>query len=198
MQRFIVISLLVVICSACSNTQWKPLLDDDLSQWDTYLSYKHSTDYDGSIPTDSNGDVIQAIGLNKGNDKFKVFTLIEQNNQPVLRVSGEVYGAVTSKQVYQNYHLKLKVRWGDKKWTPRKNKLMDSGILYHAVGEHGKEHFRSWMLSQEFQIMQGHMGDYWSQANSAIDIRAYLPEYIMNPVADETQPFLKVGMNEPI
>ena len=46
--------------------------------------------------------------------------------------------------------------------------------------------------------MQGHLGDYWSQATSAIDIRAYLPEYIMNPVASETQPFLSVGHEQPI
>ena len=54
------------------------------------------------------------------------------------------------------------------------------------------------MLSQEFQVMQGHMGDFWSQANSAIDIRAYLPEYIMNPVADKSQPFLALGRGEEV
>lgn len=43
--------------------------------------------------------------------------------------------------------------------------------------------------------MQGHIGDYWKQATSAIDIRAYLPEHIMNPVADESQQFIKVGFN---
>ncbi|WP_337842738.1 family 16 glycoside hydrolase [Rheinheimera sp.] len=64
------------------------------------------------------------------------------------------------------------------------------------MGEHGKEYWRSWMLSQEFQIMQGHTGDYWSQASSAIDIRAFLPESIMNAVADERQPFLAVGAGE--
>ena len=54
------------------------------------------------------------------------------------------------------------------------------------------------MLSQEFQIMQGHFGDFWSQANSAIDIRAYIPEYIMNPVADKSQPFLAMGRGEKV
>ena len=54
------------------------------------------------------------------------------------------------------------------------------------------------MLSQEFQVMEGHFGDFWSQANSAIDIRAFLPEYIMNPVADISQPFLPMGDGEDI
>jgi hypothetical protein len=54
------------------------------------------------------------------------------------------------------------------------------------------------MLSQEFQIMEGHMGDFWSQQTSAIDVRAYMPEYIMNPVAGADQPFLPMGTGEEI
>ena len=46
--------------------------------------------------------------------------------------------------------------------------------------------------------MEGHMGDYWSQANSAIDIKAFIPEYIMNPVADVSQPFIGLGRGEEI
>ena len=175
---------------------WQPLLDKQLSQWDIYLSYKHSEDYDGNIPLDAQGNPIAPIGLNTDNDTHQVFTVIEEKGQPVLRVSGEYYGAVTSKQRYRNYHLKLQFRWGDLKWPPRLTKLKDSGILYHAIGEHGQEYFRAWMLSQEFQIMEGHIGDYWSQATSAIDIRAYQPEYIMNAVADESQDYLKVGKGE--
>ncbi|WP_438862563.1 3-keto-disaccharide hydrolase [Neptunicella sp.] len=190
--------LVSLICSPAFASDWQPLLDKNLSHWDTYLSYKHKETYNGDIPLDDNGKPIAPIGFNTGNDKYQVFTVIEQDNQPVLRISGEIYGAVTSKQSYRNYHLKLQFRWGQKKWPPRENKLRDSGILYHAIGEHGQEYFRSWMLSQEFQIMRGHMGDYWSQATSAIDIRAYLPESIMNPVADETQPFIKVGQGENI
>jgi Domain of Unknown Function (DUF1080) len=49
------------------------------------------------------------------------------------------------------------------------------------------------MLSQEFQIMEGHMGDYWNIANSAIDVRAFLPEGSMNAAAGNNQPFLAIG-----
>ncbi len=34
------------------------------------------------------------------------------------------------------------------------------------------------MLPQEFQIMEGHFEDYWNIANSAIDLRAFLPEVV--------------------
>jgi hypothetical protein len=49
------------------------------------------------------------------------------------------------------------------------------------------------MPSQEFQIMEGHMGDYWSIATAAIDIRSYQPEGSMNAVAGASQPFLSFG-----
>ncbi|MEO6674094.1 MAG: family 16 glycoside hydrolase [Ginsengibacter sp.] len=97
----------------------------------------------------------------------------EENGGPVLRISGEIYGCIFTKEEYENYHLRLKVKWGEKKWTPRKAKLKDSGICYFSQGECGKDYWRAWMLSQEFQIMQGHMGDYWNIANSAIDVRAF-------------------------
>lgn len=166
------------------------LLDPTLSQWETYLSYRHQEQYNGSQPTDAAGKPLAPLGLFPGLDPHGVFTLKQQDGETVLRVSGEIYGALTSKQRFRNYHLTLQYRWGEKKWPPRLQKLKDSGILYHANGEHGREYFRSWMLSQEFQIMQGHTGDYWQQANSNIDIRAFQPEGEMNAVADTTQPFL--------
>lgn len=192
---FILIFLGLFSASTLS-AQWTPMLDKDLSDWEIYLSYRFQPGYDGSVPTDQNGNPIPPVGKNpKGYD---VFTVIEENNETVLKVSGEIYGCVFTKKEYDNYHFRLKVRWGDKKYDPRKDLLCDSGILYHSIGPLGAEHWRSWMLSQEFQIMEGHMGDFWSQANSAIDIRAYIPEYIMNPVADKSQPFISLGTGENI
>ena len=191
---FIFIGFLMIPFSG--ESQWINLLDKDLSQWENYLSYRYPEGYDGEIPKDAEGNDLKPIGLNK--DEFGVFTMIEEDGQPVLRISGEIYGCVATKSEFENYHLKLQVKWGDKKWHPRKQLLKDSGILYHSIGPHGAESWRSWMLSQEFQVMQGHMGDFWSQANSAIDIKAYLPEYIMNPVADKSQPFLALGRGEEI
>jgi len=172
------------------------LLDKELSQWDIYLSYAYSEGYNGEVPKNAEGNDLSPIGLNK--EGYDVFTVIEEDGSPVLRVSGEYYGCAVSKQEYENYHLSLKVKWGDIKWHPRKNLLKDSGILYHSIGPHGAEYWRSWMLSQEFQVMQGHMGDFWNQANSAIDIRAYIPEFIMNPVADKSQDFLAMGEGEEV
>ncbi len=169
---------------------WTNLLDKNLTNWETYLSYRHTTSYNGAMPKDASGKMIEPVGYNKNQG---VFTIVEEKGEPVLRVSGEVYGCVFTKEEYENYHLKLKVKWGKNKHVPRMSKLKDSGILYHSVGKSGVDYWRAWMLSQEFQIMEGHMGDYWNIANSAIDIRAYLPEGKMNSIANKDQAFLPFG-----
>ena len=170
---------------------WINLLDRDLTHWDTYLSFRHTDDYNGKEPVDASGEKLEPIGYGKNTDH--VFSVVEEEGRLALRISGEIYGCVFTRQEYANYRLKLKVRWGTAKWTPRREKLRDSGILYHSVGPSGVDYFRAWMLSQEFQIMEGHMGDYWSIANSAIDIRAFIPEGGMNSVASARQPFLPFG-----
>ncbi|TGV03493.1 3-keto-disaccharide hydrolase [Flavivirga rizhaonensis] len=196
--RHLTILLLIIITfySCKKEPNWTPLLDKELSQWDNYLSFRYPENYKGETLKDENGNPMPPIGLNQ--NQHHVFTVIEENNEPVLKISGEIYGCVFTKKEYANYHLRLKMKWGEKKWHPRKNLLKDSGILYHSIGPHGAEWWKSWMLSQEFQIMEGHMGDFWSQANSAIDIRAFTPEHIMNPVADESQSFLPMGKGEKI
>lgn len=170
---------------------WTNLIDQDLSNWDTYLSFKHQVGYDGSPPLDESGNEIEPIGLNKPG--YDVFTTIEDNGETLIKVTGEYYGALATKEEYDNYHLQVQYKWGDKKWIPRMDLMKDSGILYHSVGAFGVEHWRSWMMSQEFQIMEAHSGDFWSQARSAIDIRAYASESGLNPMAHESQKFLSFG-----
>jgi hypothetical protein len=175
--------------------KWQNLLDEKLSQWENYLSYAHKDNYSGKQPLNVDGIALQPIGYNV--NKNNVFSIVKQDGEPVLRISGEIYGCLFTKKEYENYHLKLKVKWGTLKYEPRKDKLKDSGILYHSQGEAGVDYWRSWMLSQEFQIMEGHMGDYWNIGSSAIDIRAYLPEGNMNSVAGASQPFLGFGAGNP-
>ena len=192
MKKLIVLSLLFFGLNSLAQNGWISLLDKDLNSWDTYLSYSFKDGYNGSQPVDEKGNPIQPVGLNK--DETGVFRVIEKNNEPVLRVSGEIYGCVVTKKEYRNYRFRLKVKWGDKKYPPREKLLKDSGIMYHSVGEFGKDYWRSWMLSQEFQVMEGHMGDFWSQQSSSMEVKAFLPEgTMMNPVADESQPFIPLG-----
>ncbi|MGZ3925344.1 MAG: 3-keto-disaccharide hydrolase [Mucilaginibacter sp.] len=150
--------------------EWTPLLDKSLSKWEIYQSFRHKLGYKGEAPKDENGILIKPIGYNINQDK--VFSVIEENGEPVLHIDGDIYGSLFTKQEYGNYDLKLKVKWGTKKYVPRVNEPKDSGVLYHSLGECGVEYWRTWMLSQEFQVTEGGMGDYWSQASSREDVKA--------------------------
>ena len=59
------------------------------------------------------------------------------DGKPAIRISGEIFGALTSKDEFENYHLKLEFKWGEKKWPPREKAVRDSGLLYHCVGPQG-------------------------------------------------------------
>ena len=184
--------LILLAMSSChKENEWTPLLDKNLSRWEMYLGYRHTPDYKGEVPRDEKGDAVQPVGYNKNVDS--AFSVLEENNEPVLKIRGEIYGCVFTKQEFENYDLKLKVKWGERKWPPRTDKLNDSGLLYHSIGECGVDYWRAWMLSNEFQIMEGHMGDYWNIAGSAVDVRALMPEGKMCAVASDKQPFLPIG-----
>jgi Domain of Unknown Function (DUF1080) len=150
--------------------KWVNLLDKNMSQWDKYLSFKHTDGDGGKIPKDAKGNEIKAIGYNK--DTAHVFSVVMENGQPVLRISGEIYGCVFTKQDFSNYRLKLKVRWGKNKFIPRLHDYMDSGVLYNSQGPAGVDYWHSWMLGQEFQVGEGTTGDYWPIAASHMDIRS--------------------------
>ncbi len=92
--------------------------------------------------------------------------------KPVLRVSGEYYGCIVTKESFSNYHFRVQFQWGEKKWEPRLNEPKDSGILYHSRGDYGVEYWKSWALSHEFQIIEHGLGEYWTQSTSAMTIRA--------------------------
>ncbi len=153
---------------------WEPLLDQKMSKWRNFESYRHQLGYKGQVPTDAQGKPIAPIGYDK--NEANVFSVITQDGEPVLRISGEIYGCVFTKQDFKNYDLKLKVKWGSKKWVPRLNEPLDSGILYNSQGECSVDYWHSWMLAQEFQVSEyqkgNAMGDFWCIANSTADIRA--------------------------
>ena len=97
--------------------------------------------------------------------------------------SGENWGAISTKDEFENYHLQLQFKWGALSWGQKKNKKKDSGLLYHSVGKYGAD-YRVWMRSQEFQIEEGNCGDYWGVAGGMADmpvIKKSETEYVYNP-----------------
>jgi peroxiredoxin len=146
---------------------WQPLLDSKLSKFDVYLSYRG--DQIMSVIKGTAPQSLQPIGLNPPGQS--VFSVSDTDGKPVLRITGEIYGCLSTKQSFANYHFIAQFKWGDKKWEPRLTELKDSGILYHSRGKFGVEYWKSWALSQEFQVIEHGLGEYWSQSTSAFDIR---------------------------
>jgi hypothetical protein len=146
---------------------WQPLLDANLSKFDVYLSYRGDqimSVLNGTAPAN-----LKPVGLNPPGQN--VFTIVQQDGKPVLRVSGEIYGCATTREAFGSYHFRASFKWGDKKWEPRLTEPKDSGILYNSRGDFGVDYWKSWALSQEFQVIEHGIGEYWRIASSGIDIR---------------------------
>ena len=94
-------------------------------------------------------------GIGKNNDPDKVFTVAEG----MIRVSGQHFGCFTTEKEFENYHLVVEFKWGDKTWPPREKATRDSGILLHCVGEDGAAG-GTWMESIECQMIEGGTGDF--------------------------------------
>jgi len=61
----------------------------------------------------------------RDSDPKKVFTV----NDKVLRVSGEEWGCITTKEEFSNYKLVVEFKWGTQTFAPRADNARDNGIL---------------------------------------------------------------------
>jgi hypothetical protein len=143
---------------------WTPLLDENLSQWEPFLGVPHPSI---QVPGYAYGKNTP-VGLR---DPLGVFTVRVADGEPVLHVSGQIVGGLTSLKSYENYHLRFQFRWGEKKWPPRERAPRDNGILYHCVGEHGA-YDHVWMRSVEYQIQEKDVGDFFPLCGSLADFPA--------------------------
>ena len=167
---------------------WKNLLDKNLSNWDTFIGSPHeSVDITG-VEKSKDGKSGKPLGIN--NDVKKVFSTIDENGETILKISGEIYGGLTTKEEYGNYHLKAQFKWGNKKWEPRLKRKMDNGILYHCQGTQGA-FWNVWMHSLEFQVQEGDCGDFYALGDVYGDVHSERKkvengkkQFIYNPKAE--------------
>jgi len=96
-------------------------------------------------------------------DPERVFTVVDQiDGAPAIRISGQVWGGLLTKEAYRDYRLVVEFRWGGLTWGDRKARARDSGVLLHAqgrLGNTGKDFNGPWLRSIEFQIIEGGVGD---------------------------------------
>lgn len=150
MKRFFIFYFLFsAAISGFSHKGLKPLFNGkSLSGWDTFIGAQEK----GGKP----------IGLNC--DPLKVFTVTEQDGIKTLRISGEINASIATQKSYQNFHVHMVFKWGDKIY-----RQLNSGLLYHSYPPFGAG-LDVWMSSHEFQLCTGKMGDSYCMGTSYFEI----------------------------
>jgi hypothetical protein len=150
---------------------WRPLFNGrDLTGWETWLGRPHQSIELAGLTRGPDGKYTQPVGLNQ--DPFAIFTIVTVDGAPAIRLSGQIFGTISSLESFSNYHLRLQFKWGEKRWPPREDRVRDSGMLYHGHGPHGGGTGSPWINSHELQIQEKDCGDYWAVGPVTSDITA--------------------------
>lgn len=123
----------------------------DLAGWDRYLG----------IP------VGESVPLGLENDPRGVFSVTTVDGEPAIHITGEVWGALISKEELSDFELRLEYKWGSAVWPPLNFK--DSGVMVLSTGPLGAVNAGgnalsnpigsgAFMVSVEFQIAVGDIG----------------------------------------
>lgn len=97
-------------------------------------------------------------------DPLRVFSVVDMvDGAPAIRISGERWGGLVTRDPYRDYRLVVEFRWGLATWGERRNASRDSGILIHGQGPEGNtgpDGNGAWMRSVEAQVIEGGVGDF--------------------------------------
>jgi len=140
------LSLLVLLCflSITSFSQKQLFNGKNLKNWEIFLGSPISGFED----------------LAKKASPASTYSLIEQDGQNVIHVSGDIFASLATKAEFENYHLRLEFKWGEKVYGKR-----NSGLLYHSYGPFGAA-FGTWMANIEHQLMHDNLGDTYLMVNT--------------------------------
>src|SRR3954454_20650083 len=104
-RTLIVLALTLSALPAAAKDPVKLFDGKDIAKWYTFLK-EHGVD------KDPNG----------------TFTI----NDGVLRISGQDFGGLLTRDEYSNYKVEAEYAWGGKVWPPRDKTARDSGLLVHC------------------------------------------------------------------
>jgi len=112
----------------------------------------------------------EPVPLFDGKDTSKWYTFLRDQGKDkdpngnftvkdgVLRIAGQDYGGLVTKDEYANYKVELVWAWGGKVWPPRDKTARDSGLLVHSTGPDGAVS-KSWMQAYQCNMLEGATGD---------------------------------------
>lgn len=142
---FLFITLSTIMFFTSCEKPWQPLFNgENLDNWDKHL---------GTPLTGYEDLALTATPEN-------VFSVVEENGEKLIRISGVVNGSLATRDTFQNYHLQLVFKWGDKIFSSQ-----NSGLLYHSFGDFGVA-IGTWMTNIECQLMHERLGDTYLMENT--------------------------------
>jgi hypothetical protein len=155
------------------------------SEWRTLLNGRDFSGWDKFIATPS-GDAPLVANV----DPKQVFTITNVDGGGVVRVSGELYGAITTQEQFTNVHFRVDFKWGLARWGGRSKVGRDTGILYCGIGQPNPR--TGWLTSVENNIMEKGVGQWWSVNGAVIECEG---EWI-TPENELYVPYKKEGTGE--
>jgi len=170
--RVLLAAVLLGVMTIHAESGWTPLWNGrNLDGWTTWVRQPEPSSEVPGLKRDAEGKYTEPIG--SGRDPLKIFTVVKDvDGRPAIRISGEVFGELRTTRTFKNYHLRLRFKWGEKKWPPRDRPETprDSGLLYHVHAAPGAGG-RTWARSIELQIQEHDVGDLYA-IGSAIAVRS--------------------------
>ena len=152
--------LLLALCLHGAAERWRPLFNErDLDGWDMFMATPDpSWDVPG-LRREPSGKYLEPIGRNR--DPLHVFSVEMVDGAPAIHITGQGFGVITTREVFANVHVRLQMKWGERKWGIKLHAPRDSGLLYFVHGEPGFDH-ATWPRSIEFQIQEHDIGDLYA------------------------------------
>lgn len=143
---------------------------ENLSNWDLHLGSSLGSDFD---------EIAAAATVEQ------VYQVVEEGGEKLIRISGEINGALATRESYENYHMRLEFKWGETVYSRR-----NSGLLYHSFGPFGAS-FGTWMANIELQLMHDNLGDTYLMNNTttetAVVYNDETEQYYYTPGAEVVQ-----------
>jgi hypothetical protein len=165
--------------AAPAEPAWRPLWNgEDLAGWETFLSRPDPAWDVPGMARDEKGNYLENVGKNR--DPLRVFSIETVDGKPAIHISGQGFGVMTTIESFANFHLRLEMKWGERRWGKKATAARDSGLLYHGHGEAGAID-GNWPRSVEFQIQEHDIGDLYA-LGTQIQVRARRSESSPRPL----------------
>jgi hypothetical protein len=139
----------------------------------------------------------EPVALFDGKDTAKWYTFLRDHGKDkdpnenftirggILRISGQDFGGLITRDEYANYEVRLEYAWGGKVWPPREKTARDSGLILHSTGPDGAVG-KSWLEGIQCNMLEGATGD--------ISITGANPKYRFKAQAEKRPAGKKAGL----